>query len=148
MAELNDHVPCASAAKAPACGHRALTTLRDATEAVLRMHADSPAQAQAVAVPYLTLADGVCRGVAGTRGGVPSGPQANAGCVHLPSCRLPVLRRAGAPEAMGLARVVKGGAASVAETASEPSTESVAICISGGAASAPQRCRAARRPRR
>ncbi|HYP81208.1 MAG TPA: acyl-CoA dehydrogenase, partial [Steroidobacteraceae bacterium] len=33
----------------------ALTQLRDTTEAVLRLHAEDPARAQAVAVPYLTL---------------------------------------------------------------------------------------------
>jgi len=124
LAELNASralLPAAKAARNAAT--EALTTLRDATEAVLRMHAEAPAQAQAVAVPYLKLCGLVFAGALLARAAAVSEAalQANAGEVFylgkLQTCRF--YAEQVLPEALGLARVVKSGSASVAETAPE-----------------------------
>jgi acyl-CoA dehydrogenase len=124
LEELNASRALLPAAKATRnAATEALTTLRDATEAVLRMHAEAPAQAQAVAVPYLKLCGLVFAGALLARAAAVSEAalQANAADAFylgkLQTCRF--YAEQVLPEALGLARVVKGGSASVAETASE-----------------------------
>jgi acyl-CoA dehydrogenase len=124
LEELNGSratLPGAKAARNAAT--EALTTLRDATAAVLRMHAEAPATAQAVSVPYLKLCGLVLAGALMARAAAvaEAALASNAGdafyLAKLQTCRFyadQVL-----PEVLGLARVVKGGAASVADTASE-----------------------------
>ncbi len=99
-----------------------LTTLRDATETVLRMYAETPAQALAVAVPYLMLCGTVIAGVLMARAATVAEAHlvSNAEVFYqakLQTCRF--YAEQVLPEALGLARVVKGGAGSVADTASE-----------------------------
>jgi hypothetical protein len=87
------------------------------------MHAEAPATAQAVSVPYLKLCGLVLAGALMARAAAvaEAALASNAGdafyLAKLQTCRFyadQVL-----PEVLGLARVVKGGAASVADTASE-----------------------------
>ncbi len=124
LAELNASralMPGAKAARNAAT--EALTTLRDATEAVLRMHAEVPALAQAVSVPYLMLCGLVLAGALMARAATVAEAAlvANADdafyLAKLQTCRF--YAEQVLPEVLGLARVVKGGAASVADTASE-----------------------------
>jgi hypothetical protein len=124
LAELNASralLPGAKAARNAAT--EALTTLRDATEAVLRMQAELPALAQAVAVPYLKLCGLVLAGALMARAAkvseaaLATNPGDAFYLAKLQTCRFyadQVL-----PEVAGLARVVKSGAASVADTAAE-----------------------------
>jgi 3-(methylthio)propanoyl-CoA dehydrogenase len=100
----------------------ALTTLRDATESILRMAADSPAQAQAVSVPYLKLCGLVVAGALMARAAavaeaalaVSAGDAFYLG--KLQTCRF--YAEQVLPEVLGLARVVKSGASSVTEGSS------------------------------
>jgi len=124
LAELNASralEPSAKAARNAAT--EAVTTLRDATEALLRMHAESPPMALAVGVPYLKLCGVVLAGALMARAAAvaEAGMAAHPGDAFyqakLATCRFyadQVL-----PEAAGLARVVKGGAASVTEVRPE-----------------------------
>ena len=97
----------------------ALTTLRDATESILRMAADSPAQAQAVSVPYLKLCGLVVAGALMARAAavaeaalaVSAGDAFYLG--KLQTSRF--YAEQVLPEVLGLARVVKSGAGSVVE---------------------------------
>jgi len=97
----------------------ALTTLRDATQSVLRMHADEPARAQAVSVPYLKLCGTVIAGALMARAAAVAEAALSAKPgdafyeAKLQTCRF--YAEQVLPEAIGLARVVKGGAASVTE---------------------------------
>jgi 3-(methylthio)propanoyl-CoA dehydrogenase len=124
LTELNGARALSPAAKAARnAATEALTTLRDATEAVLRMHADVPAHAQAVAVPYLALCGLVVAGALMARAAAVA-ETALAGSAEeafyqakLQTCRF--YAEQVLPDAAGLARVVKGGAASVAEARSE-----------------------------
>ena len=97
----------------------ALTQLRDTTEAVLRLHVEDPARAQAVAVPYLTLCGVVLSGALQARAATlaEAALQADAGNTFyqakLQTCRF--YAEQVLPEASGLVRIVKGGAGSVTE---------------------------------
>lgn len=124
LAELNASralTPEAKAARNAAT--EALTTLRDATEAMLRMHAESAPQALAVAVPYLKLCGLVIAGALMARAAAvaEAGLGANAGDAFyqakLQTCRF--YAEQVLPEVAGLARVVKAGAGSVTEARSE-----------------------------
>jgi hypothetical protein len=100
----------------------ALTQLRDVSESLLQMHAQSPAKALAVSVPFLELCGLTISGalmakaasVAATALPTAAGPDAAFYQAKLRTARFyadQVL-----PAAYGLARVVKSGAASVFET--------------------------------
>jgi len=101
----------------------ALTSLRDATESVLRMHAEEPARAQAIAVPYLTLCGVVLAGALQARAAAlaEAALQKTASDLFyqakLQTCRF--FAEQVLPEAAGLARIVKGGAGSVADARAE-----------------------------
>jgi hypothetical protein len=101
----------------------ALTSLRDATEAVLRMHAENPARAQAVSVPYLKLCGTVIAGALMARAAAVAEAALTAKPgdafyeAKLQTCRF--YAEQVLPEAAGLARIVKGGAGSVTEARSE-----------------------------
>jgi acyl-CoA dehydrogenase len=101
----------------------ALTALRDATESVLRMHAEDPARAQAVSVPYLKLCGTVIAGALMARAAAVAEAALSAKPgdafydAKLQTCRF--YAEQVLPEAAGLARVVKGGAASVTEARSD-----------------------------
>jgi len=101
----------------------ALTQLRDTTEAVLRLHAEDPARAQAVAVPYLTLCGLVIAGALQARAAAlaEAALQADAGNTFyqakLQTCRF--YAEQVLPETAGLVRIVKGGAGSVTEAQAE-----------------------------
>jgi acyl-CoA dehydrogenase len=109
--------PAAKAARNAAT--EALTTLRDATAAVLRLHAEAPDRALAVGVPYLKLCGMVVGGALMARAAVVSEAalQAHPGDgfyqSKLQTCRF--YAEFLLPEAAALARVVQGGAASVNE---------------------------------
>jgi 3-(methylthio)propanoyl-CoA dehydrogenase len=100
----------------------ALTTLRDATESVLRMAGESPAQAQAVSVPYLKLCGLVVAGALMARAAAVAEAALAAHADDtfylgkLQTCRF--YAEQVLPEVQGLARVVKGGATSVMEGSS------------------------------
>jgi acyl-CoA dehydrogenase len=114
-------LPGAKAARNAAT--EALTTLRDATAAVLRMHAEAPATAQAVSVPYLKLCGLVlagalmARAAAVAEAALASHAEDGFYRAKLQTCRF--YAEQVLPEVLGLARVVKGGAGSVADTAAE-----------------------------
>ena len=101
----------------------ALTLLRDATESVLRMHAEEPARAQAVAVPYLTLCGIVLAAALQARAAAlaEAALQTNAADqfyrAKLQTCRF--FAEQVVPESTGLARIVKNGAGSVADAQAE-----------------------------
>ena len=101
----------------------ALTALRDVTEAVLRLHGESPARAQAVSVPYLKLCGTVIAGALMARAAAVAEAALSAKPgdafyeAKLQTCRF--YAEQVLPEAAGLARIVKGGAASVTEARSE-----------------------------
>jgi acyl-CoA dehydrogenase len=101
----------------------ALTLLRDATGSVLRMHAEEPARAQAVAVPYLTLCGIVLAAALQARAAAlaEAALQKNADDqfyrAKLQTCRF--FAEQVVPESAGLARIVKSGAGSVAEAQAE-----------------------------
>jgi 3-(methylthio)propanoyl-CoA dehydrogenase len=124
LAELNAARALSPAAKsARNAATEALTTLRDATESVLRMHADTPAHALAVSVPYLALCGVVVAGALMARAATVAeaaltGNADNAFYqAKLQTCRF--YAEQVLPEAAGLARVVKAGAGSVTEARSE-----------------------------
>ena len=124
LAELNAARALGVEAKAARnAATEALTTLRDATESVLRMHAEKPALALAVAVPYLKLCGLVVAGCLMARAAAvaEAALAANAGDdfyqAKLVTCRF--YAEQVLPEALGLARVVKGGAGSVMEARPE-----------------------------
>jgi acyl-CoA dehydrogenase len=124
LAELNASRALSPGAKAARnAATEGLTTLRDVTETVLRMHGETPAAAQAVAVPYLKLCGLTLAGALMARAAAVA-EAALAGNADdafyrskLQTCRF--YAEQVLPEVLGLARVVKGGAASVAEAASE-----------------------------
>jgi 3-(methylthio)propanoyl-CoA dehydrogenase len=123
LAELNAARALSPAAKAARnAATESLTTLRDATESMLRMHAEVPAQALGVSVPYLKLCGVVLAGALMARAAVLAEAALAAHAddafyqAKLQSCRF--YAEQVLPEALGLARVVKGGAGSVTEAAS------------------------------
>ena len=124
LTELNGTRALTPAAKATRNGAtEALTLLRDATDTVLRLHADAPASAQAVAVPYLQLTGLVLAGALMARAAAlaEAALATHAGDAFyqskLVTCRF--YAEHVLPEVLGLARVVKGGAGSVVEAESE-----------------------------
>jgi alkylation response protein AidB-like acyl-CoA dehydrogenase len=97
-----------------------LTTLRDATEALLRMHGESPTLALSVSVPYLKLCGLVIAGALVARSAAVAEAALAAGNADEDFYRGKLVTsrfyaEQVLPEAVGLARVVKGGAASVAD---------------------------------
>jgi acyl-CoA dehydrogenase len=96
-----------------------LTVLRDATEALLQVTAESVERAQAVAVPYLKLTGLTVAGALMARAAV----LADAALENAPEDAFYLAKRQTArffaeqllPEAQSLARVIKSGGASVAE---------------------------------
>jgi alkylation response protein AidB-like acyl-CoA dehydrogenase len=113
--------PAAKAARDAAT--EALTMLRDVTEAVLQMHAEAPAKALAVSVPYLTLCGVVVAGALMARAATVAEAAAAEKAddvfyqAKLQTCRF--YAEQVLPEAAGLARVVKAGWGSVTEARSE-----------------------------
>jgi alkylation response protein AidB-like acyl-CoA dehydrogenase len=101
----------------------ALTTLRDATEKLLQMQAEKSTLALAVAVPYLKLCGLVIAGALMARAAAlcEAALSADAGDTFyqakLLTCRF--YAEQVLPEALGLARIVHGGAASVIEARPE-----------------------------
>jgi alkylation response protein AidB-like acyl-CoA dehydrogenase len=124
LAELNAARALSPEAKAIRnAATEALTALRDATEAVQRMHAEDPVRALAVSVPYLKLCGVVLSGALMARAAAVAeaalaGAPADAFYqAKLQTCRF--YAEQVLPEYAGLVRVVKGGSASVAEARSE-----------------------------
>jgi 3-(methylthio)propanoyl-CoA dehydrogenase len=124
LAELNASRALGVAAKAARnAATEALTTLRDATESLLRMHAEKPQLALAVAVPYLKLCGLVVSGCLMARAAALAEAALSANSddafyqAKLVTCRF--YAEQVLPESLGLARVVKGGAGSVTEVRSE-----------------------------
>jgi 3-(methylthio)propanoyl-CoA dehydrogenase len=124
LAELNAARALSPEAKvARNAATEALTTLRDITEAVLRLAADSPAPAQAVAVPYLKLCGLVVVSALMARAATvaEAALAASAGDAFyrakLQTCRFYAEQLL--PETAGLARIVKSGSASVTESSAE-----------------------------
>ncbi len=121
LAELNASRAMGAAAKAARnAATEALTTLRDATEAVLRLHAEQPALAMSVSVPFLklcgtTIAGALMARAAAVAEAAGEGADAQFYQAKLVTCRF--YAEQVLPEAIGLARVVKGGAASVVDAA-------------------------------
>jgi len=120
LTQLNAANATSAAARAArTAATEGLAALGDATADVLRMHADAPAQAQAVAVPYLELCGII---VAGALMAL-AASVADAALVDrkddpfylakLQSCRF--YAEQVLPKALGLARIVKSGAASVVD---------------------------------
>ncbi|MEJ0099105.1 MAG: acyl-CoA dehydrogenase [Pseudomonadota bacterium] len=102
----------------------ALVTLRDASEQLVRTQPDSPASAQAVAVPFLKLCGVTIAGALMARAAAVA--EAALGTnpadaafyeAKLQTCRF--YAEQVLPEAIGLARIVKNGSASVTEARSE-----------------------------
>jgi 3-(methylthio)propanoyl-CoA dehydrogenase len=102
---------------------QALATLREVTLDVLRMHAQAPAQAQAVSVPYLELCGVVLAGALMARAATVAEAALATHAedafyrAKLQTCRF--YAQQVLPEAMGLARIVQGGAASVIDAVAE-----------------------------
>jgi acyl-CoA dehydrogenase len=124
LAELNSSRALLAGPKAARnAATEALTTLRDATESVLRMHAEAPAQAQAVSVPYLKLCGLTISGALMARAAAQaeSALAASPGDAFyqgkLQTCRF--YAEQVLPEVLGLARVVKAGSASVTDAPTE-----------------------------
>ena len=124
LAELNAARALTPGAKAIRnAATEALTSLRDASESVLRLHSEDPARAQAVAVPYLTLCGVVLAGALQARAAavaeaaLQKSPGDQFYQSKLQTCRF--FAEQVLPEAAGLARIVKGGAGSVAEAQAE-----------------------------
>jgi hypothetical protein len=124
LAELNASRALLAGPKAARnAATEALTTLRDATESVLRMHAEAPAQAQAVSVPYLKLCGLTISGALMARAAAQaeSALAASPGDAFyqgkLQTCRF--YAEQVLPEVLGLARVVKAGSASVTDAPTE-----------------------------
>jgi hypothetical protein len=109
-------VACAAATEA-------LAALRDATESLLRDAGGKAAAALAVSVPYLKLCGLTIAGALLARSAVvadaalASGTDRDFYTAKLQTCRF--YAEQVLPEAAGLARVVKNGAASVLEAATE-----------------------------
>jgi hypothetical protein len=101
----------------------ALTTLRDATEVLLQMHAEAPERALGVSVPYLQLAGLVIVGALWARTAVVAeAALQGAAAEDFYRAKLQTARFYAEqllPAASGLARVVKAGAGSVAEAKPE-----------------------------
>jgi hypothetical protein len=124
LAELNASRAMTPEAKALRnASTEALTALRDATESVLRLHGEEPARALSVSVPYLKLCGTVIAGALMARAAVvaeaalSTKPDDAFYQAKLQTCRF--YAEQVLPEATGLARVVKGGAASVTEARSD-----------------------------
>jgi hypothetical protein len=122
LAELNASRALEPAAKAARnAATEALTTLRDASETLLRMQAESMPAAQAVAVPFLRLCGLTIAGALLARAAVvaEAALKSNAGDAAFYRAKLQTCRfyaEQVLPETAGLARVVKAGAASVTES--------------------------------
>jgi acyl-CoA dehydrogenase len=102
----------------------ALVVLRDVTEQVVRTQPDAPASALAVAVPYLKLCGVALAGALMARAAAVAEAALGTNPVDAPfyeaklqTCRF--YAEQVLPEATGLARIVKNGAASVTEARSE-----------------------------
>jgi 3-(methylthio)propanoyl-CoA dehydrogenase len=102
----------------------ALVALRDVTEQLVRTQPDSPASAQAVAVPYLKLCGLTIAGALMARAAAVAEAALDTSPAESPfyeaklqTCRF--YAEQVLPEAVGLARIVKSGAASVTEARSE-----------------------------
>ena len=124
LAELNASRALGQAAKAARnAATEAVTTLRDATEALLRQYNEAPALAQAVGVPYLKLCGLVVAGALMARAAAvaEAALATHAGDAFyegkLQTCRFYAEQLL--PEAASLARVVKNGAGSVTEARPE-----------------------------
>jgi hypothetical protein len=124
LAELNASRALTPEAKsARNAATEALTTLRDATEAVQRMSSENMALAQAVSVPYLKLCGVVvsgalmARAAAVAEAALATNPDDTFYKAKLQTCRFNAEQLL--PEALGLARVVKGGAGAVSEALTE-----------------------------
>jgi acyl-CoA dehydrogenase len=106
-----------------AAATEALAALRDATDSLLREAAAKAAAAQAVSVPYLKLCGLTIAGALMARSAVvadaalASGAEKTFYAAKLQTCRF--YAEQVLPEAAGLARIVKHGAASVTEAATE-----------------------------
>jgi acyl-CoA dehydrogenase len=112
----------AEAKAARSAATEALTILRDATEALLRQHEQDAPLALAVGVPYLKLCGVVLAGALMARAAALAQAALGGGDdafyrAKLLTCRF--YAEQVLPEALGLARVVEGGAASVLEAAPE-----------------------------
>jgi alkylation response protein AidB-like acyl-CoA dehydrogenase len=121
LAELEaSRVQGAAASTARDAAIESLATLRGATESLLRMHAANPSLALAVAVPYLKLCGVVIAGCLMGRAAAIAEAAGGGDAFYeskLVTCRFfagQVL-----PEALGLARIVQGGAGSVSEARPE-----------------------------
>jgi hypothetical protein len=102
----------------------ALIGLRDVTAQLVRTQSEAPASALAVAVPYLKLCGITIAGALMARAAAVAEAALGAHPVDAPfyEAKLQTSRfyaEQVLPEAMGLARIVKGGAASVAEARPE-----------------------------
>jgi alkylation response protein AidB-like acyl-CoA dehydrogenase len=124
LAELNAARALGTEAKAARnAATEALTTLRDATEKLLQLQAEQPAFALAVGVPYLKLCGLVIAGALMARAAVlaEAALAVHAGDAFyrakLVTCRF--YAEQVLPEALGLARIVKGGSGSVTEALPE-----------------------------
>jgi alkylation response protein AidB-like acyl-CoA dehydrogenase len=124
LAELNAARALSPEAKAIRnAATEALTALRDATEAVQRMHTEDATRALAVSVPYLKLCGVVLSGALMARAAaVAEAALAEAPAdafyqAKLQTCRF--FAEQMLPESAGLVRVVKTGSASVAEARTE-----------------------------
>jgi 3-(methylthio)propanoyl-CoA dehydrogenase len=101
----------------------ALNLLRDATTALLRMHAAAPEQALAVGVPYLRLCGVVLAGALMARAAavaelaLAAQQEESFYAAKLQTCRF--YAEQVLPEAVGLARLVVSGSGSVTEARSE-----------------------------
>ncbi|MFO7324860.1 MAG: acyl-CoA dehydrogenase [Pseudomonadota bacterium] len=123
LAELNALRALGPEAKAARnAATEAVTTLRDTTEALLQMYSERPQLALSVSVPYLKLCGLAISGALMARAAsVAEAALANGDDgfyrAKLVTCRF--YAEQVLPEALGLARIVKGGAASVADAPSE-----------------------------
>jgi hypothetical protein len=121
LAELEaSRVQGAAARSARDAAIESIATLREATEALLRMHAANPALALAVAVPYLKLCGVVIAGCLMARAAAIADAAGDGDAFYqskLVTCRFYAAQVL--PEALGLARVVKGGADSVSEAVAD-----------------------------
>ncbi|MDQ2639140.1 MAG: acyl-CoA dehydrogenase [Pseudomonadota bacterium] len=110
----------AAATAARTAAIEALALLRDATTAVLALQAKGQQLAQSVAVPYLKLCGVVIAGCLMARAARVASAAADADAFYqqkLVTCRF--YAEQVLPEALGLARIVTGGAASVSEARPE-----------------------------
>jgi alkylation response protein AidB-like acyl-CoA dehydrogenase len=121
LAELQASTVQGAAARATRdAAIESLATLREATEALLRMHKEKPSLALAVAVPYLKLCGVVIAGCLMARAAAIADAAGDGDGFYkakLVTCRFYASQVL--PEALGLARVVTGGADSVSEAAAD-----------------------------